>query len=247
MSIHSPANTSQALGTLGATSLASCQCAAGHRGPDGGPCAACGANSYKPAAGPHACTGCHANSGSPPASTASAQCVCDRGYTSTNQSLCGACAEGTYKNGTGNQACSACPAHTVTVSPEVNPSDPAAPPATARSGCLCGPGFFGPAGGPCAVCEAGFFCTGFLSGGSASACYDEHASSPAGSADDSDCVCVAGYWLTLSMLCSTCPLNQYCPGDNDLYACPSNSTAPAQSTNETDCVCDSGFVPQNDA
>jgi len=238
-----PGNTSQALGTLGATSLASCQCAAGHRGPDGGPCEACGANSHKPAAGPHACTGCHANSGSPPASTASAQCVCNAGYSSANQSQCAACVEGTYKNATGNQACSACPADSVTVSPNVNPDDLAAPPAMARSDCLCGPGFSGPAGGPCAACEAGFYCPGFDSGGGATQC-DEHASSPAGSADDSDCVCVAGYWLSPSYLCGACPLNQYCPGDNLMYACPSNSSAPARSANETACTCDSGFVPE---
>jgi len=172
--------------------------------------------------------------------------VCDLGYTSTNNSLCGACLEGTYKNATGNHACSACPANTVTVSPEVDPSDPAAPPAIAPSECICGPCFFGPAGGPCAACEAGFFCTGFLSGGSATQCYNEHASSPAGSANDSDCVCVAGYWFTPSWLCSPCPLNKYCPGDNDLYACLSNSTAPVRSTNEEACTCDSGFVPRTD-
>ena len=239
-----PGNTSQALGTLGATSLDSCQCNAGYRGPDGGPCAQCGANYYKPALGPHACTGCHAFSVSPPGSTASAQCVCNIGYTSTGSAQCGACAEGTYKNSTGNQACLACPANTVTVSPEVNPNDPAVPPATARTHCICGPGFFGPAGGPCAVCEVGYFCTGFLNGGGAMQCYDEHASSPAGSSDDSDCVCVPGYWFTPSWLCSPCPLNQYCPGDNEMYSCPSNSTAPAFSTNETDCTCDSGFVPE---
>ena len=79
------------------------------------------------------------------------------------------------------------------------------------------------------------------------ACYDNHSSSVAGSSDDSDCICLPGYWQAPSMLCSTCPLNNdlyACPGDNDLYACLSNSTAPALSTNETDCTCDSGFVPE---
>ena len=132
----------------------------------------------------------------------------------------------------------------MTVSPEFDPNEPAAPPAIAISGCICGPGFFGPVGGPCAVCEAGFFCTGFEDDGSATLCYDEHASSVAGSSDDSDCICVAGYWQAPSMLCSACPLNKYCPDDNLLYACPSNSTAPARSTNETACTCDSGFVPE---
>ena len=139
-----PGNTSQTLGSSGATALASCQCSAGHRGPDGGPCLACGANTFKPAAGAHACTGCHSNSVSLPASTASAQCVCDAGYTATNTSQCAACGAGTYKNATGNQACSACPANTVTVSPDVDPNDPAAPPAVARTDCICGPGFAGP-------------------------------------------------------------------------------------------------------
>jgi len=169
--------------------------------------------------------------------------VCDAGYTATNTSQCAACGAGTFKNATGNQACSACPADTVTVSPEVDPNAPAAPPALARSDCLCGPGFSGPAGGPCAVCEAGFYCTGFGSGGGATQC-DAHASSPAGSDDDSDCVCVAGYWRAPSHLCSACPLNRYCPGDDLLYACPSNSTAPALSTSEDNCTCDSGFVPE---
>lgn len=92
------------------------------------------------------------------------------------------------------------------------------------------------------MCEAGFYCTGFVNGGGAISC-DNYSSSLPGSRDDSDCVCLPGYWLAPSMLCSTCPLNQYCPGDNLLYACPSNSTAPAQSTSEEDCLCNSGFVP----
>ena len=237
-----PVNTSQAFGVSGATEITACQCNLGHYGPDGGPCQACNANHYKPAIGSHACFACHASSVSPRASIASAQCVCDLSYTSNN-SMCVPCGEGKFKDTIGNQACTSCPAITVTVSPEVNPNDPAAPPATARTSCICGPGFFGPPGGPCAVCEAGFFCIGFISGGGASACYNEHALSPAGSADDSDCVCLPGYWLAPSMLCSTCPPNKYCPGDNLLYACLSNSTAPAQSTSEEDCLCNSGFVP----
>jgi len=87
--------------------------------------------------------------------------VCDRGYTSAGTAQCGAYGEGTYKNATGNQACSACPADTVTVSPNVDPNDPAAPPAIALSGCICGPGFCGPVGGPCAVCEAGTLVQGW--------------------------------------------------------------------------------------
>jgi len=238
-----PGNSSHALGSSGATALATCLCDPGYHGPSGGPCAPCPANTFKPAAGAHACSGCHAASVSPPASAASAQCVCDLGYTSTNNSQCQACLEGTCKNSTGNQACSVCPASAVTVSPDVDPNAPAVPPATSISGCLCDPGFSGPAGGPCAACEAGFYCTGFGSGGGATQC-NEHASLPAGSADDSDCVCVAGYWRAPSNLCSACPLNRFCPGDDLLYACPSNSTAPARSTNETACTCDSGFVPE---
>jgi len=127
-----PGNTSQALGTQGATALALCQCDAGRRGPDGGPCEACGANFFKPAA----CTQCHAHSVSPVASAVGSQCMCDLGYTSTNNSQCQACREGTFKNNSGNQACSACPANTVTVSPEVKPDDPAAPPGRERHGLL---------------------------------------------------------------------------------------------------------------
>jgi len=237
-----PGNASQALDMLGATALAFCQCDAGYSGPDGGPCEACGANFFKPAAGAHASTQCHAHSVSPLASTISAQCVCDLGFSSANSAQCAACEEGTFKNTTCNQACTACVANTVTVSPNVNPNDPIAPPATALSGCICGPGFFGPLGGPCALCEAGFFCQGFLDCGSATACYNNNSLSVVGSTDDSDCICLPGYWLALSMLCSTCSLNQYCAGDNFMYACPSNSTAPALSTNETDCTCDSGFA-----
>jgi len=239
-----PGNSSQALGMLGATALASCQCNAGYRGPDCGLCKACDANFFKPAAGPHACTQCHAHSVSPVASTVCAQCVCDLGYTNAGIAQCGACGEGTFKNNTGNQACSACPANTVTVSPEVDPNNPAAPPAIALSGCICGPGFFGLLGGPCDVCEAGFFCTCFEDDGSATACYEDHSLSVAGSSDDSDCICLPGYWQAPSMQCSTCPLNKYCAVDNDLYACPSNSTAPTRSTSEEDCTCDSGFVPE---
>jgi len=237
-----PGNTSQALGMSGATGMVACQCSPGYYGPDGGPCQACSANSYKPALGPQLCTACHAFSLSPGASTASAQCVCDVGYASTGVTQCGACAAGTFKNTTGDQACTACPGNTVTVSPNLSVYDPASLPATALAACLCEAGFSGPPGGPCDVCESGFYCPGFTNGGSAIQC-DSHASSSPGSRDDSDCICLAGYWLAPSWLCSSCPLNKYCPGDNLLYECPSNSTAPARSTSEEACTCNSGFVP----
>lgn len=238
-----PANTTQPLGSSARSSLASCECVPGHTGLDGGPCAECSAGKFKPAAGPHSCTPCHAGSNGPAASTASAQCVCIAGYFSTSVvAQCQPCLAGTYKNSSGNRLCDTCTANSVTVSPNAD-ARVATEPATAVTDCVCDASFTGPPGGPCDVCEANFFCRGFTAQGAIQACR-QNSTSPSGSSDDSDCVCVMGFYSGPSGLCNTCPRNQYCPGDDTMYGCPEHSTAPPHSTAETDCTCDSGYMPE---
>jgi hypothetical protein len=67
----------------GSANLTSCTCNAGSTGPNGGPCAACGAGTYSAAVGSSAsstCIACPSNSTSPPGSAALTSCTCNAGY-----------------------------------------------------------------------------------------------------------------------------------------------------------------------
>lgn len=159
------------------TSVYQCMCRAGYTGPDGGPCVACAAGTYKASTGSAACTACPARTTSPQASTASAACVCTAGrYFLWN--TCIGCEPHTYKDVAGNQACSACAANTW---PEfINPTgDPYMPrlgstcvPCPSGSGCpgyqcahirecRCDRGHVGQRESVCLPCEAGSFAEGF--------------------------------------------------------------------------------------
>lgn len=77
-------------------------------------CTLCPANTYGrsiAATSDFSCSGCHANSNSPPGSTNQVDCVCNAGHSyAFNQGnlLCTACPVGTYKTPAVNGACSSC-------------------------------------------------------------------------------------------------------------------------------------------
>ena len=110
-------------------SRANAQCAEGFTGPDGGPCTACVAGSYKTTTGTTACTWCGnakystavgstssatcltcpADSGdSCPICPAITNCACNKGYTGPSGGICTACTAGQYKITNGAAPCTNC-------------------------------------------------------------------------------------------------------------------------------------------
>ena len=69
-----PSNSNSASGSA---AQSSCACNAGFTGPDGGPCSACPANTYKNTIGSAGCTLCTFGAVSPVGSTSITQCQCD--------------------------------------------------------------------------------------------------------------------------------------------------------------------------
>ena len=168
------------------------------------------------------------NASSANASSAHAGCASEPSAPAAGE--CITCASNTYKLFFANSACSACPAHTKS---QARAND--------VSACLCAAHYSGPPDGPCAVCTVCFYCPGYSAGGAPLAC-KAGATSAVGVVAASACVCTPGKWNGPSGLCHPCPRGQYCPDDNLMYECPSNSTARAHSGHEANCTCDSGFV-----
>jgi hypothetical protein len=146
-------------------------CPPGTSGPDGGPCSACAAGTYKNATGDAACDACSSTTTSVPGSsscfckanfttTADGQClpcmdgmiswenstfcffVCGMGYTGT-EGKCVGCEPGTYKDTKGDATCNACGNKTFSRAAAAQCS--ACPlSATAKqnhTSCACNPGF----------------------------------------------------------------------------------------------------------
>ena len=117
--------------------------------------------------------------------------------------------------------------------------------------CLCDPGSYGPPGGPCRECEAGFFCAGGLH---RQAC-PQNSTSLAGSSEVAQCVCMPRFEDLANETgsgCTPCGEDFYCTGgigpDSSLLEhrgpreqCPPLSTA-AQGAAATveDCQCSLG-------
>jgi hypothetical protein len=91
-----------------------CTCLAGYSAEaDGVACAACGAGTYKEAAGAGSCTACPAHTSSTAGSTALVDCTCEAGYSAEADGVaCAACGAGTYKSATGAGSCTPCEAGT---------------------------------------------------------------------------------------------------------------------------------------
>ena len=83
----------------GEHAVTDCTCVAGYTASSNGvACSACGAGTYKPAAGAGICTACPAHTSSAAGSTAAGDCTCLAGYTAeTDGVACSACGAGTYK------------------------------------------------------------------------------------------------------------------------------------------------------
>lgn len=109
------------------SSVSACSCDGGYTGPDGGPCTACAAGTYKDSIGTDACTDCDAGTYQPGTGAASVEacttcppntdssagsgpvtgCICNAGYTGPDGGTCSACAGGTYKGSPGSEVTAA--------------------------------------------------------------------------------------------------------------------------------------------
>ena len=212
--------------------LESCVCVPGYTQSADGVCVECEAGKFKSVHGNEACVGCHSNSLSPAASDSDTACLCVAGYAESSPLVCESCGQNTYKSGPGNapDLCVGCLLNAVSQ-----------PGSTINTSCVCDAGWYGEAGGPCGECLPTNYCLGVLAQGRMQAC-PGNSSSPSSSSLKTHCVCDAGYWEGTDETCVLCPLNRYCPGDENNYLCPGNSTSVRGSQAETDCICMGGFI-----
>ncbi|KAJ1481775.1 hypothetical protein T484DRAFT_1806263, partial [Baffinella frigidus] len=207
-------------------------------------CTKCKAGTYSQtlaASDAATCLTCPAFSFSLEASSSRLQCLCDAGYTGPDGGPCAICAPGSYKEGAGMFPCTSCPAATYSgLTGALFLANCTACPADSSSlagsndetDCVCKPGFSGPLGGPCAICEAGSWCKA----GSTYFC-PLNSFAPTGSGAQSDCACVAGYFGLNGGVCKPCLADTYCPGGNTSFACPADTLAAPGGEAKSDCTC----------
>lgn len=220
-----PANSYAA--TTANVDTTACKCNAGYTGPDGGPCVACEADTYKTESGDAACTPCAANSVSPAASTTEDACICDTGYELGTG--CQACEAGHYKSVTGSAACTQCPADSVDVNAYY---------------CICNAGYYLSAPDTCLQCAVGTwkFGTGNSTGGCTD-CLDHMTTLNTKSTTIEDCLCNAGYYGNYDE-CQECAAGAYTDtiGKTTCTDCPVGSSSLTTTNDaESDCVADVGY------
>ena len=186
-------------------------------GPDGGPCTACAAGTYKANNGTGSCSPCIADTSSPAGSMEASACSCNAGFSGPNGGQCVRCAAGKFKDANGPEECSDCASGSYSVIGSDSGTD-----------CLCNIGYTGNDGGPCAVCPAGKFKE---TNGSAP-CTQCPAGKHSGSTG-----------RTSISACVDCPRDSYNSTDNSgCAACPSYSHSPVSSDRLTACLCDMGYT-----
>jgi len=94
----------------------------------------------------------------------------------------------------------------------------------------------------CRLCENSTYCfleTQFI-------CPVNSRSLP-GSNNITDCVCIAGHYATEDHICRPCEPGFFCPGDESLQLCASNSSSDVFATSAADCFCVPGFSGSSSA
>ena len=246
-----------------------CLCDAGFTGPNGGPCTACAAGSFKAGAGSAACTlceadeyslsaaatceSCHANSSSEAGSDELADCECNAGFSGADGGPCVLCAVGKFKDSIANEACSDCLDNSFSefegATSCVSCLDSSAH-STGRDRCLCNAGYTQadtvdtrPDCTPCAA-------NTYQAGSGETSCFecDANANGPEASATPVTCFCNAGFYDTGDHTCDSCAAGAYKEAavsaetdELECVSCPANSHSPMQSVVVTDCVCNAGF------
>jgi hypothetical protein len=203
--------------------VTACLCDPGYTGPDGGPCVACAAGTFKAQPGAAACedcgvneysytaaavcVACHGNSSSLPRSPGVDHCLCDPGFY-PSEGLCSMCHAGRFKNTTANEPCQSCTGNTF--ASELG--------ATACTSCLVSSPF----------------------------------STANPSEGGVRCQCIAGYTQTeLNLVtpeCSACPPDTFQPsqGQTTCELCDTNARSPEASVTPLACLCNAGFADDSE-
>lgn len=246
-----------------------CLCNKGFAG-SSGDCSSCGPGTYKDAIGDLPCVDCPVNtystslaavsngtclactpfSTAPQGSQERSDCRCNRGYEYL-VGTCQACSEGRYKDIVFNSRCVVCPRDTYNpILAATRLEDclecanfSSSPNGTSSvTGCLCDPGYYGPAGGPCQECH-----DGFVSGRNFSSCVP----CPPGTYGDSlhlSCIpCEVGTFANTTGMsrCLQCPMGSFTESTNQSSCalCPRGKVAQTTgSSSSNDCVgCEAGL------
>ena len=255
------------------------------------PCSDCGAGHYSATVGAtsDACLECTANSDAPAASDERTDCICNAGSTGSDGGICSECIAGKYKVDTGDAACTTCTSGqysssigaTSNVCQECSENSNAPEASDEQSDCTCNAGHTGQNGGVCTQCVAGKFkiatgdamCSNCIVGHYSTAvgattsnvCQEctVNSNAPAGSDEQTDCICNAGSTGMDGELCIECVAGKFkiMPGDDECTSCSTgqystsigatsdvcqgclaNSNSPASSNQHTDCICNAGFT-----
>ena len=188
------------------------------------------------------------------------QCQCVPGAEGAFHEHCALCEPGNFQpldltfNGTGQTgaasavatACEPCvpnefqPLHGATecVACHADSSTTGAAGSDAAEDCTCDAGFVGEDGVACSLCEPGRFCPG---GEVATVCRP-FSHSPAGSWQEANCSCTAGYYSTnRTAACDKCPPGAWCAGGLGYVPCANASTSTAGAREVEQCFCLPGF------
>lgn len=205
----------------GSSSISACICQVGYYGPSLGPCVPCERGSWCALGRRNTCS---ANSDAPAQSTSQSSCTCNAGFSPpVADGPCTPCSSNKYKETWDNATCTTCPANSES---ERVGSD-------SHFLCGCKPGYYGPLGGSCTQCEAGFYCAR----GVKVACPAFTTSIP-GSTGATACHAMPSYTCNSGEACNLCPLDRYCPGgpQPNVFACPVGTQAPQGMFSSSSCV-----------
>lgn len=229
----------------GAQSADDCVCAWPLLREVAGVCSGCPADTFADAAS-QTCAACPANTRAPNASAYPVNCTCLPGWEgpaggpcvellpcppgstgpdSVDPASCVLCDAGTFKDGIGSAECTPC---------QANSSSP-----QGATQCQCLPGFeLDVQTDTCAECAEDTY-------GSNEVCIacPTNMDSPAGSANESDCACVAEGYGVVSGACVQCEANTYSSAGS-CVPCEANAESAAGSAA---CVCSAGFERVGDA
>ena len=204
----------------GSTQLTDCICKAGYTSPaNGQTCVACSAGKFKEsqgtalcdtceagtfsqteaAASPDTCLQCPENSLSPIGSSGPQECRCPAGFTGEDGQACEACPAGKFKVDPGAGICTDCETGTYSMVAGATSKDTCTKCSSISSSktgagsvtCHCNSGYTGPDLGPCSPCGVGKY-KDAPGNGTCTEC-GAHASSPAGSTEQTSCKCNAGW------------------------------------------------------
>lgn len=231
------ANTCPAQSTspIASGHITHCSCNQGYYGANGDICSSCSGGTFKSTQGISSCLSCPSDSDSSGASVDVTGCECNQGYLGANGDTCSPCPTGTYKTEKGVANCVNCPSGTysTTLAATSTAMCLACPPgstspeqSTTEVDCVCDPGFSGPDGGLCSICDCGKYKQG---SGEATClnCPDEGGdkqTSPPGSTSSDVCSlsCAAGSFEPDRGPCTRSPSQRPCCVRFQLQICMVN-------------------------